>query len=77
MPNETTIINYPYAQINDKNICIGVGLWCSKMDNPILVPIPYEIYESTTCYGMKWTGEYDENGYGIFEDVPEEHTTEE
>lgn len=72
-----TRMNYPYAQIIEDNTCIGVGLWWTEMNNPVLIPISIETYRSGDCVGKRWTGEYDENGYGIFEEVPEELTTEE
>lgn len=71
-------MNYPYAHINtETNVVMGVGLWWTEMDNPALIKITVEQYQTGSVTGMRWTGEYDENGYGIFEDVPEEHTTEE
>ena len=71
-------MKYPYAIINSTTkIRDGIGLYASEMNNPRLIPISLETYNSADCVGKRWTGEYNENGYGIFEEVPEEPTTEE
>ena len=54
-------MNYPYAHINtETNVVMGVGLWWTEMDNPALIKITVEQYQTGSVTGMRWTGEYEE-----------------
>ena len=67
------IVNYPYATIDENNIVFCVSMFYSRPteDNPnywMFVPLR-KLDNSLLC--MRYAGR-DEDGYGLFEAVPEQ-----